>query len=47
MNLSLARVIIFVRDIKLVAAFYRDVLGLEQKTCSDDPKIGKNLGLVV
>ncbi len=38
MNLEMARVILFVRDIKLVAAFYRDTLGLEQKICSDDPK---------
>ena len=38
MNLEMARVILFVGDIKLVAAFYRDVLGLEQKICSDDPK---------
>ena len=38
MNLRLARVIIFVRDMPKVAEFYRDALGLEQKICSDDPK---------
>jgi predicted enzyme related to lactoylglutathione lyase len=38
MNLTVARVILFVRDMKLVTAFYHDVLGLEQKICADDPK---------
>jgi predicted enzyme related to lactoylglutathione lyase len=38
MKLSLARVIIFVRDMQKAAAFYRNILGLEAKICSDDPK---------
>ncbi len=38
MKLITSRVIIFVNDVPRVAAFYRDVLGLEAKVCADDPK---------
>jgi catechol-2,3-dioxygenase len=38
MNLNLIRVVLFVRDMPLMAVFYQQVLGLEPKICADDPK---------
>ncbi len=38
MEFLISRVIIFVNNLPLVAAFYRDVLGLTPKICPDDPK---------
>lgn len=38
MNLKIKRVILFVKDVPTVGAFYRDVLGLSQVVNPDDPK---------
>ncbi len=38
MNLSVRRVILFVKDVQTTGAFYRDVLGLKFKPSPDDPK---------
>ncbi len=38
MTLELSRVIVFAADLKTLAAFYRDVLGLPEKPTPDDPR---------
>ena len=38
MNLSVRRVTLFVKDVPMVGAFYRDVLGLKIKPSPGDPK---------
>jgi predicted enzyme related to lactoylglutathione lyase len=38
MQLEIKRVILFVRDVPTVGAFYRDVLGLTEVESPDDPK---------
>jgi predicted enzyme related to lactoylglutathione lyase len=38
MKLQMRRMILFVQDVSKVGAFYRDVLGLSEKTSPDDPK---------
>ncbi len=38
MELFISRVIIFVNNLPVVAAFYQDILGLVPKICPDDPK---------
>jgi predicted enzyme related to lactoylglutathione lyase len=38
MKLAVKRIILFVRDVPTVGAFYRDVLGLAEVTSPDDPK---------
>jgi predicted enzyme related to lactoylglutathione lyase len=38
MNLELRRVILFAQDMNRLAAFYRDVLGLEELTTPDDSR---------
>ena len=38
MKLTMKRVILFVRDVPTVGAFYRDVLGLSEVVSPDDPK---------
>lgn len=38
MELTIRRVILFVRDVPTVGAFYRDVLGLSEVASPDDPK---------
>lgn len=38
MTLELSRIIVFAADLKLLGAFYRDVLGLTPKPMPDDPR---------
>jgi catechol 2,3-dioxygenase-like lactoylglutathione lyase family enzyme len=38
MNLSVRRIILFVQDVQVMGAFYRDALGLKLKPSPDDPK---------
>ena len=38
MTLELRRIIVFAADLKSLAAFYRDVLGLPEKPTPDDPR---------
>ena len=38
MTLKLSRIIVFAADLKSLAAFYRDVLGLTPKPTPDDPR---------
>jgi predicted enzyme related to lactoylglutathione lyase len=38
MNLELRRVIVFARNMNTLAAFYRDVLGLDELTTPDDSR---------
>jgi catechol 2,3-dioxygenase-like lactoylglutathione lyase family enzyme len=37
-KLKMKRVILFVRDVPIVGAFYRDILGLSEVVSPDDPK---------
>jgi predicted enzyme related to lactoylglutathione lyase len=37
LNLECSRIVLFVKDIRTVGAFYRDVLGLTQNITPDDP----------
>jgi predicted enzyme related to lactoylglutathione lyase len=37
-KLTIKRVILFVKDVPMVGAFYRDVLGLSEVVSPDDPK---------
>jgi catechol 2,3-dioxygenase-like lactoylglutathione lyase family enzyme len=38
LNLECSRIVLFVNDIQVMGAFYRDVLGLTPKVTPDDPK---------
>lgn len=38
MKLAMKRIILFVRDVPTVGAFYREVLGLPEVVSPDDPK---------
>jgi predicted enzyme related to lactoylglutathione lyase len=38
LNLECSRIVLFVKDIRVMGAFYRDVLGLIPKVTPDDPK---------